>query len=380
MKHWILISGEYPPQSGGVADYTALVAAGLAAMDVSVEVWAPSCFEIQGKRFSPVTVRRVPDSFGPRAISSLSATLRQARQPCRLLVQYLPHNFGYKAMNLPFCLWLLQQSRRHEIWTVFHEVAFPLALRNPLKHNFLGIVNRAMAMLVARASRRIFVTIPAWEAMLRPMIPASQRVEWLPVPATVPAGVDPAARSDVRRALEIPGDTVLIGHFGTYSPAIAAVLHGLLPALLATTELHVLLLGRGSTEFATTLTASHPTFSPRIHAAAGLPPEAVSAHLSACDLMVQPYPDGISCRRTSAMASLSLGVPMVTNLGHLSEPLWKTCDAVELAVTPAVEEYVGKVEGIIADPARRARLAERARAMYVERFCLERTIEILRAR
>ena len=44
----------------------------------------------------------------------------------------------------------------------------------------------------------------------------------------------------------------------------------------------------------------------------GLANEEVSVHLSACDLMIQPYPDGISARRTSAMAALAHERPVVT--------------------------------------------------------------------
>jgi len=36
-----LITGEYPPQSGGVSDYSYLVATGLAKASEKVHVWAP---------------------------------------------------------------------------------------------------------------------------------------------------------------------------------------------------------------------------------------------------------------------------------------------------------------------------------------------------
>ena len=42
MIDWHIITGEYPPQPGGVSDYTRLVAEGLAAAGDAVTVWAPS--------------------------------------------------------------------------------------------------------------------------------------------------------------------------------------------------------------------------------------------------------------------------------------------------------------------------------------------------
>ena len=40
---WHVITGEYPPQRGGIGDYTELLAAGLAAEGHAVSVWCPEC-------------------------------------------------------------------------------------------------------------------------------------------------------------------------------------------------------------------------------------------------------------------------------------------------------------------------------------------------
>src|SRR5688572_9440944 len=40
-SNWHIISCEYPPQVGGVADFTRVIARGLAARGESVDVWAP---------------------------------------------------------------------------------------------------------------------------------------------------------------------------------------------------------------------------------------------------------------------------------------------------------------------------------------------------
>ena len=41
VTRWVILTGEYPPQSGGVSDYTRLVVEGLAAVGDEVAVYAP---------------------------------------------------------------------------------------------------------------------------------------------------------------------------------------------------------------------------------------------------------------------------------------------------------------------------------------------------
>ena len=67
-----------------------------------------------------------------------------------------------------------------------------------------------------------------------------------------------------------------------------------------------------------------------MHATGYLSPVLIAAHLTACDVLMQPYPDGITVRRTSAMAALARGRAVVTTTGHLTEPLWADEDAVAL--------------------------------------------------
>ena len=47
----------------------------------------------------------------------------------------------------------------------------------------------------------------------------------------------------------------------------------------------------------------------RIFATSRLSPADVALHLAACDLLLQPYPDGVTARRTSVMAGFVNGRP-----------------------------------------------------------------------
>ena len=107
LTSWHIITGEYPPQPGGVADYTSLVARELAKAGDGVDVWTPECGMTQGS-VPGVRLHRLPGHFGPRALTTLGRALAEANGN-RILVQYVPHAFGFKAMNLPLCYWLYAQ-------------------------------------------------------------------------------------------------------------------------------------------------------------------------------------------------------------------------------------------------------------------------------
>ncbi|HEY1861868.1 MAG TPA: glycosyltransferase family 4 protein [Gemmataceae bacterium] len=375
-SRWVLITGEYPPEPGGVSDYSRLVARGLAAAGDEVHVWTPARRSSQAVPRDPgVTLHSLPGKFGRRDLEALDRGLRRLGKPYRLLVQYVPHAFGCKGMNVPFCWWL---SRRPEpVWVMFHEVVFPLSTRQPVSHNFLGVVTRLMAHLVARKAERIFVSIPAWEAFLPKC--SKRRVEWLPVPSNIATTVSAAEIGAVRGRFAA-SDEVILGHFGTYGSHVGSLLARILPALVsADSRRRALLIGKGSDVFGAGLLLENPALRGRIAATGPLDHERTPTHLAACDCLVQPYPDGVSSRRGSLMAGLALGLPIVTNAGPLTDAVWRESDAVALAASPAPSDFMDAVEHLLAEPRGMEELGRRAAEMYQKRFALVRTIETLRS-
>jgi glycosyltransferase involved in cell wall biosynthesis len=280
-------------------------------------------------------------------------------------------------MNLPFAAWVA--SRLHRIapvWVMFHEVAFPLR-KWPVPHVLLGVMTRVMARLIAHASDRVFVSIPVWGTLLSAIAPRSKPAEWLPVPCSVEAASDSATIAAVRDRFAPPRGG-LVGHFGTFGKLIGDLLESATVALLRLVpEAAMLFIGRGSDSFRDRFATAHSEFATRVHASGRLAASAISAHLLACDLVIQPYPDGISTRRTSAMAALANGVATVTNLGPLSERLWPA-DAVIAAPTPDPIAIAHLAAELLADPARRSTLSRSAASLYQRGFALGKTISRLR--
>src|SRR5947207_327061 len=166
---WAILTGEYPPKPGGVSDYTRQVARALAERGEVVHVFAPPT-ESAPPLDGGISFRALPDHFGLQSIHSLSAEMdrlrdesyRAGRGRVRLLVQYVPHAFAMRAMNVPFCLWIATRRRREDVAVMFHEVMYPSRHGQSVRHELLAQTHRLMARLLVRACRRTFVSIPAW--------------------------------------------------------------------------------------------------------------------------------------------------------------------------------------------------------------------------
>ena len=381
-RRWVIITGEYPPQPGGVADYSRLIARGLVAAGDSVTVFAPPAPGADPSD-KDVEVRRLPDRFGLRSLRAIDAYLDTHGGSPQLLVQYVPHAFGRRAMNVSFCLWLWRRRARRP-FVVFHEVAFPIQSGARLRHQALGLVTHAMAAIVERASAHSFIPTAAWKTVLRRV--AGRKADacaWMPVPSNIDCDVSNDERHAARSRLGAP-PLRLIGHFGTFGQYHNRLMRRLVPELLAGDSDRVMLLvGRGSDAFRDRLVASDPNLAPRVIARGAVSATDAARVLSACDLLVQPYEDGISGRRASALAGLALGRPVVSTVGRLSEAMWQTSDAVSLVPAEDVEAtsraLASRVDALLNAPETAAALADRGATLYRARFDVSHTIRALRA-
>ena len=143
-------------------------------------------------------------------------------------------------------------------------------------------------------------------------------------------------------------------------------------------DCHVLLLGEGSEAFGRALAVRHPSLAGRSFATGRLPADDVSHHVAACDVMLQPYPDGISSRRTSAMVGLSHGRAIVTTSGWLTEPLWAEARAVVLGPVDDPHALAVATATILFDVSQREEIGRRGAALYDARFDLRHAVAALR--
>jgi len=376
-----LITSEYPPQSGGVSDYTSQLAAGLAESGDEVHVWCPASPGGSLPAKEGIVVHRQFGAFAPADLQRVGELLDRLPSPRRILVQWVPHGYGYRSMNVGFCWWLWKRAKRSgdRVDLMVHEPFLQFRWGSP-RQSAAAVVHRLMTIVLLRATDQVWMSIPGWEPRLRPYaLGRPVRFDWLPIFSNVAIANDPVREREVRRRYVDDRGQVLIGHFGTFGALITALLEPILSSLAGDPTGQVfLLMGQRSEQFREELIRKQPGLASVVLATGKLPAEELSYHLAACDMLIQPYPDGVSSRRTSFMAGLAHGKPIVATTGELTESLWSEGHAVVLAPAGDTQAFVERVRQLRVDAAERQRVGTAARQLYEQRFDSSHIIATLR--
>jgi len=377
-RAWHLVTGEYPPAPGGVSDYTRAIAVCLAAAGDTVHVWCP---DAEGLAHDPpgVQVHRSAGQWTGSDLRRLDVEVDATPAPRHLLVQWVPHAFGRRSMNVGFCRWVRRRGRRGDIVDLVVHEPFLAFREGSIRQDGAAAVHRLMVALLLSVAQRVWVAIPAWAALLKPWA-FGRQVDfcWLPVPSNVPVVSDQMGVAGVRA--NVAGNApIVVGHFSTYGTHTRHDLDAIVPRLLtALPDAEVVLLGRGGEPVAAALRERLGPDAPRVVATGPLEATQLSCHLQACDLLVQPYPDGASTRRGTLMAALAHGLPVVTTIGRLSEPFWT--DSAAVIAVPAEDHaaLAAAATALAMDSSRRRAQSAAARALYDRRFDIRHTVQALR--
>jgi glycosyltransferase involved in cell wall biosynthesis len=362
---WMLVTGEYPPVSGGVADYTYQIAHRLVEQGDEVEVIA----KVAGagpRKNGDVIVRPINLGCWPLWAIGMKTRVRIAEKADVLLLEYVPQLYGWKAMNLPFTF-LMSRLQGYPLWVHFHECFVEAREDASFRERVLAVVTQWMARLLAVRADRVITTIPEFARRLEVFRKKSD-ISVIGVPSNLPI---PQAECEL--------EAKLVGHFSTYSPWIAEVVESALVVLFARHDgSRALLMGRNHERFVVRFRERHPEFASRVSGCGTEDPHGVVRAIQRCEVMLQPYPDGITGRRGTAMASLSLGKAMVTTEGHLSEEFWRMGGVVRLESVRDSEGLANGVGALLDDPAERQRLGREAKEFYQRNFSIERIVDKFR--
>jgi len=356
MKQLHLITPEFPPALGGVSEHSRVLAEAAADRGLDVHVWSGG-----GAASGRIHLHATLGAFGADDLAETDRRLDAFPAPRSIVLQWVPHGFGRRGMNLGFARWIARRAAAGDLVDVMVHEPFADFIGGSWIQPVRAVVQRAMTRAVVGSARRVWLSIPGWEARLLPMMRPHVTPRVLPVPGTIPVDRDAASVAAVRDRL-LGGSRWLVGYFGAGSPYVESALERVRSDFgVRRPDVRLVLIGRGTTELAARLGAASIT------ATGSLDARALSHHLQACDALLQPYVDGVSGRRTTTVSALEHAVPVATTFGRLSEPFWRETPAVETVAADAPGLLAAAVERLLT-PDRNAVARSAALTLYVARF------------
>lgn len=371
-----LLTGEYPPQPGGIGDYTQHLAAALAGRGHGVLVFtiADSKFQIvdlSRPSIKPLATCDLPSAWGWRSHRAVIDALGVTR-PDLLHIQYQTGAYAMRpAINL--LPWRLRrQATRPHIAVTAHDLLPPYLFPKA------GPARSWVTWRLLADADALVVTNPDDAAQARALLGAQARP-----PAIIPIGSNIAvappqgySRTAWRARLGLRADQTVVAFFGLISRTKG--LMTLLDALaLLPAELRLLVVGGAASapedrQYAAMVRQQIDALGlgPRVTITGHSPPAEVSAHLLAADMAALPFSDGASFRRGSLLAALAHGLPTITTtpgqLGWAGAPLLPAlADGTNVQLVPpgdpaALARAIGR---LARDSGLRARLAAGGQAL-----------------
>jgi glycosyltransferase involved in cell wall biosynthesis len=279
-----------------------------------------------------------------------------------VVVQYNPFMYGRWGFApwLPAALWRARRERgAPEIALMVHEPYVPML---DWRWTLMGLWQRSQLLALHACADVTFASIDAWVAMLgrlRPRKPAHH----LPVGSNLPDMR--ARRAEVRANLGATNETVVVSAFGTAHPArqIDYVVEGANAVAGSGIPTIVQNLGAGAPDLQgleRSVRVSQPGYQS---------PAALAERLAATDIFLAPFVDGVSTRRTTVMAALQHGLPIVGTDGDLTDRLFRSSSrALQLVPVARRDLFADTALRLALRREERETLGQAARELYADYF------------
>ncbi len=277
MKSIAILSPGFPDQPGGVTDHTTRLKTS----------WAAAGHRV-------------------RAIGRLDTSAEQITQELKrdgtaaLLIQYVPFLYGRRGVSsFPKRLARCATASGIRVTTFVHEPWVPLTRLHWL---VLSPIQRLQLRGLARACNAVVTAVPAWKRML-------DADELVYVGSTL--GEPPSPDDD-----DAPVDAPLV-----FSPFAAGLNWEWIAAAVAAIGLDLVVIGASAAE-----ARGHSVvkkYARRSWDYMGrLSADDALSELTRARLVLAPFVDGLTARRTSAMAALSAGACLLSNTGPLFDSMF----------------------------------------------------------
>ena len=295
----------------------------------------------------------LPDSDAPSSI---------------LLVQYNPFSYGRWGVAPWLPLTVLRMRRRLKaarVGLMVHEayVPFPPSRIRNWRSTVMATWQRLQLFALLAAAEVVFVSTEVVAAQLARKFPF-RPTHHLPVGSNLPDMR--GSRPLTRRRLGVDAETFVLATLGIgrHPSRISRYVTDAANAIVESGQ-RVLVLNLGSG-------APPPQgLDPRIdvETPGELDRQGLAEHLSAADLFVAPFVEGVSTRRTSVMAALQHELPVIGTEGEFTDSIFRrSSDAVELVPEGRPDAFAETARRLASDDNARRTLATAGRALYERAF------------
>jgi glycosyltransferase involved in cell wall biosynthesis len=360
--HVLMVTGEYPPQLGGVGDYTELLCSHLATLGGSPFVLTNRGLDSRVTSIdqNEFKVIRDVEGWGPGSWEQIVS----AAAKCRARIVHIQYQAAAYDMNpavntLPAYLRVRLPGSR--VITTFHDLRVPYIFpkAGPLRRAAIHTLDRLSHATVV-TNRADLSSLEGADGELRDrpfkrwLIPLGSNVRCAP-----PPGYD---RAVWRAKIGADERTLVLSYFGfmNESKGVDVLVDSVASLMERGIRASLLMVGgeTGVTDptnraFSVKVKqsiAAHRLDS-RVLWTGFASAQDVSAYLLSSDVCVLPFRDGVSLRRGSLLAALTHGLAVVTTMPDGAEPLLRNGENIAMvkrndptAIADAVE-YLWRDEG-----------------------------------
>ena len=297
-----LITGEFPPMPGGVGDFSRGLAERIRDHGREVYILSRKGSARPGLRIDAV------NGWGPTCLLAIRQWVR------RHGISVVNLQYQTAAFDMSPYIHFLPKAIGVPLVTTFHD------LRHPYLFPKAGALRDWIVMRLARSSAGVITTNQADDRRLRDL--PNRRV--IPIGSSIPKSVRGANAATLRWRASRDAETFVLGHFG-FVKAIKGIdylLEAMARLRAGGHDLRLVFIGgrrnkvdaKEDDDYLAALDEriNHYGLNDAVTITGYLPDNEVAACFDAVDLMVMPFTDGASYRRSSLIAAIHCRCAIVT--------------------------------------------------------------------
>ena len=364
---WHIICLTTPPQISSLGNYALRIAFNLLEQGGEVHLWSLSKEEsLNGIHCHFLDHSKKDKNF----IEKFEALLND-KKVRRILWFYEPRS--YRNLNQKLTKLLSKRDKEKTSLSIFLHKGLEKSYDLPHIKNFVPYLQERFSLKkLLCQSNFVFVTAPYLEAKIKQLIRTPKKrppIHWLPLQSNIEYLEDKRRAQNIRKAFA-PESQVLIGSFGTFldKKQTKQLEKKIILLLSKHPERFFLCLGRGSEAFVEKIKKYHPNLEEQIEATGELNYSGVSAHIQACDILLQTYPKGVTAKNTSLITALSHEKAILAPKGERTENFWEVKKPVSLYQENSDLDFIEKFEEIVYDSSLKKQLEKKARETYLQIF------------